>query len=78
MFQKISPPRLCAFAREYSGRQDGASHLKFGSARRAAPTLGFSIRGDLLHSRVNLFHSAAVGILFEGSAGNGEWASVNP
>ena len=40
--------------------------LKFGAARRAAPTFGFSIRGDLLHSRVNLFHSAAVGILFEG------------
>ena len=66
MFQKISPPSLCAFAREYSGRQDGASRLKFGAARRAAPTLGFSIRGDSLHLRVNLFHSAAVGISFAG------------
>jgi hypothetical protein len=55
---------------------NGASRLKFVAARRAAPTLGFSIRGDLLYLRVNLFHSAAVGILFEGSAVNGEWASA--
>ena len=53
-----------------------ASRLKFGSARRAAPTLGFSIRGDSLHLRLNRIHSAAVGILFEGSAGNGELASA--
>ena len=53
-----------------------ASRLKFGSARRAAPTLGFSIRGDSLHLRLNRIHSAAVGILFEGLAGKGEWASA--
>ena len=78
MFQKFSPPRLAPLRENIPVGRTVHSRLKFGSARRAAPTLGFSIRGDLLHSRVNLFHSAAVGILFEGSAGNGEWASVNP
>ena len=34
--------------------------------RSASRPLGFSIRGDLLYLRLNLFHSAAVGISFEG------------
>ena len=40
MFQKFSPPRLGAFAREYSGRQDGAFAPEVWVRSASRPYLG--------------------------------------